>query len=509
MQFKLPKSIYNYVSAIGAVLVLGSILELIFQLLIALFTNQNGYFLGIFMFVFVPLNLMLGIILIFAGIYISKRISKSKNTGENLEQGPNEHYASQNKAVIVFIIGMVIFFVVVMIGNIKTMDFANSDAFCGEICHSAMEPEFISYKNSKHDNVTCIHCHYSDNDNLFIKSKLAALRQIGTIVGGDYKHPLTIPPHTLEPGRNTCEHCHKPAMFNPRILRNKENFLSDKENTKWITRLILRVGNEHSSKVSTKGIHWHMHRDNIVQFVSLDDKKQDLPWVRYININENDTTIYIDSTSDFQPSSLDTVEIFTMDCMDCHNRISHNFASPSEFIDREISQGNISETLYEIKRLLIDICEEEFPNVDSLKTYSIIYLKNFYTKNYPGYYLKNEKIIKSAITVFTNEYAKNIFPEMKVKWDSFPSNAGHKYNPGCFRCHNDLHKSEEGIILKRDCNQCHTITSQGNPNYLENAIHGEELEFSHPVDIDESWRETNCNECHTGLTPNVYGDNDD
>jgi len=32
-------------------------------------------------------------------------------------------------------------------------------------------------------------------------------------------------------------------------------------------------------------------------------------------------------------------------------------------------------------------------------------------------------------------YHQNFFPEMRVSWQAYPDNIGHKEFPGCFRCH--------------------------------------------------------------------------
>jgi hypothetical protein len=36
---------------------------------------------------------------------------------------------------------------------------------------------------------------------------------------------------------------------------------------------------------------------------------------------------------------------------------------------------------------------------------------------------------------------------------------------------------------------------------MEYAMAGLGLDFKHPVDIDEEWRESLCTDCHTGLNP--------
>jgi hypothetical protein len=55
-----------------------------------------------------------------------------------------------------------------------------------------------------------------------------------------------------------------------------------------------------------------------------------------------------------------------------------------------------------------------------------------------------------------------VFPTMNVSWGSYPNNVGHSDPgpspfPGCFRCHDDSHKSRAGKAISQDCGLCHTI----------------------------------------------------
>jgi len=44
-----------------------------------------------------------------------------------------------------------------------------------------------------------------------------------------------------------------------------------------------------------------------------------------------------------------------MDCIDCHNRPSHNYRPPQGFIDDAITSGEISRELPDIKYLAMEI----------------------------------------------------------------------------------------------------------------------------------------------------------
>jgi hypothetical protein len=46
---------------------------------------------------------------------------------------------------------------------------------------------------------------------------------------------------------------------------------------------------------------------------------------------------------------------------------------------------------------------------------------------------------------------------MNVSWGTYVNNIGHSSGPGCFRCHDDNHKSKDGAVIRQDCDLCHTI----------------------------------------------------
>jgi len=37
------------------------------------------------------------------------------------------------------------------------------------------------------------------------------------------------------------------------------------------------------------------------------------------------------------------------------------------------------------------------------------------------------------------------------------NNIGHMDSPGCFRCHDDSHKTKDGMAIGQDCETCHAI----------------------------------------------------
>ncbi len=52
-------------------------------------------------------------------------------------------------------------------------------------------------------------------------------------------------------------------------------------------------------------------------------------------------------------------------------------------------------------------------------------------------------------------YNRNVFPDLKVSWGTYPNNLGHTDFPGCFRCHDGSHTTRDGKTIAQDCNSCH------------------------------------------------------
>ena len=64
-------------------------------------------------------------------------------------------------------------------------------------------------------------------------------------------------------------------------------------------------------------------------------------------------------------------------------------------------------------------------------------------------------------------FATTIFPERKADWRVYPNNNGHKDSAGCFRCHDDKHKTPTGEKVRAsDCTSCHTLIAQGKDQEL-------------------------------------------
>lgn len=189
----------------------------------------------------------------------------------------------------------------------------------------------------------------------------------------------------------------------------------------------------------------------------------------------------------------------TMDCIDCHNRPSHNYNSPPVYFDRAMLTGGVSREIPFIKKTAMEILANTFTDRDTAIIQIRDLILNFYKSDYPDYLSDNNDKIEKSITSVQNAFSQNTFPAMGVNYSVYPDHIGHLETEGCFRCHNDAFVSETGRRITRDCNICHTIVGQGKPGAMNYSNIREPLEFVHPVDIGTAWSEANCSECHKFL----------
>ena len=497
---KLPKSYYNPLSIFGSILAGISLALILFLIALSLIFDLGGSYTGLFTFIVLPVFLLIGLVLIPIGM-----ARKAKKLREMEEGAPDKwlkidmnNYTHWN-ASILFTIATFIFLFLTGIGSYEAFHYTESNEFCGTLCHKVMKPEYIAYQNSSHARVTCVDCHVGEGADWYVKSKLSGLYQVYSVTFNKYPQPIPTPIHNLRPARETCEKCHWPNKFYSYRIDNQIHYLADEVNTMWNIQLKMKIGASHGSQGFTEGFHWHINPNVQIDYIASDEKREYLPWVRYINKETGDTIIYEDLYEPLDENAKDSLEVRKMDCLDCHNRPSHNYLTPQEFIDFNMAAGEISVELPEIKMVSIKLINKEYSTEDTAMILIDSLVNKYYSKNYPDIYDTNKVLIDKAIAGIQNAFKKNVFPEMKASWDAYPNHIGHKEFNGCFRCHNDMHTSAYGEIISKECKNCHTILVQGTADDLQVAAFNESLEFIHPVDVDGAEKEMNCTECHRYL----------
>ena len=497
---KLPHAYFNTISYIGTIIALINILFIISLFFITTYRQSGGPYTGIYIYMVLPSFLLFGLILIPIGMII--KIRKSKTQEKKLVHKKmiiDLNDSRHRNALLIFLTATIFFIFYISYISYEAFHYTESNEFCGKLCHTVMEPEYTAYQNLSHANVPCVECHIGSGADWFVRAKISGMYQVYSVLLKKYPKPIPTPIEHLRPARETCEHCHWPQKFTPNLLISEKHYLSDEQNTEWNIHLRMKIGSSHSSMGLQEGIHWHINKDVKIEYIPSSPDRENIPWVKYINLATGDTIIYEDPENPISEEDLLASAPRIMDCMDCHNRPTHNFLTPQNFIDNAIAAGDIPQNLPRIKEITMQILTDNFDNTDTALQIIENKILDFYKENYPDIFSDQRELVDKAISGVHDEFQKNMFPEMRADWDSYPDHIGHIEYNGCFRCHNDNHKSEDGRTITKDCNLCHTILTQGEADSLEVTSLDSSLEFRHPVNIDNAWKEALCADCHRYL----------
>jgi hypothetical protein len=340
---------------------------------------------------------------------------------------------------------------VVLIAGVYTWEYTNSPVFCGTMCHT-MPPEYTAYLTSPHARVDCVDCHIGKG---FLATRI-------TRKAGDIKHVLAtafrsyeypIRAGEMRPARETCEKCHSPQKFSDDSLRTIPTYGDDKNSSLTYTYLVLKTGGGSKRLGLGKGIHWHI--ENQVYYLPTDLEEQDIPFVRVVN-DDGSVTDYLEVGSEIDPATVQAGELKEMDCITCHNRITHLVYQPEDSVDRLLSQGLISTQIPDIRRKAVEVMRAPYATMDEARQ-GIEALKDYYRTTYPDFAAENAEGLRQAIDALQTTYVESVFLEQKVDWDAHPNNIGHLNAPGCFRCHDGKHLTEQDQAIRLECNLCHAI----------------------------------------------------
>jgi hypothetical protein len=479
-----PRSNFNnWISAIGGVIAIGALFS--FALLVWMdFTgdHKNPY-LGIFTYIIAPGFLITGIGTAIFGALAQRRwtiqhaLAPDKWRLDFSDPG-------QRRYLILLGSGGVVFLLLSTFGSYQSYHYAESNLFCGLVCHRAMSPEFATYQRGGHARVDCVQCHIGPGAKAFIQAKVNGTEQLVTYTLDSYKRPIDTPVKNLRPARETCEKCHWPEKFLGNLDVTFDHYLSDKRNTSYSVRMLMKVNAGRPGSPLT-GIHWHVSPDSSVEYYAADAKRQDIVWMRVTNKKDGSAKIFRNEEFKGEPPA---GLIREMDCIDCHNRPAHVFPPANDAVEKAMALGVLGTTLPNIKRTAVQaLLQKEITTTAEAPQKIAEFIKAKYT---------DSPEVPATVAAVQKIYTETIFPERKADWRIYPNNIGHKDWPGCTRCHDDKHRTANGETVRAsDCTSCHVILAQGKGAELA-TLTASGLEFKHPG--GEYDAELKCADCHNG-----------
>jgi hypothetical protein len=441
------------VALFGAALTtVAAVLFLILLLLDALGYFHNPYF-GLLLFVAIPAAFVVGLILIPIGARLAAR---RRAAGAPPPEWPvfDLNVARQRKLIGAVLLLTIVNLVLLSMASYGAVHYMETTEFCGQVCHTTMEPQYVAHQSGPHARVPCVACHVGPGVDALVESKLAGTRQLWQIVSRNVPAPVPSPVASMRPARETCENCHWPEKFHGDEVRVIREYAEDEANTETVTTLTMFVGGGSSKLGVGTGIHWHMNLDNQIDYITTDPKREVIPWVR---LQARDGTVREFTTPGTTPEQLAKGERRRMDCLDCHSRPAHSLApTPERALNEAIGRGLIPRELPFVRREALAAITPPYPDKEAALAAIATKLREFYKGNPPA----NAALVDRAVAATQDLWARNVFPKMKVTWGTYPNHISHIDTAGCFRCHDDEHTTKDGRLIKQDCEMCHKEQEQ-------------------------------------------------
>jgi hypothetical protein len=442
MRVDLPSAVRNPVSLIGVAV--ATAMAVVFLLLLALeFTGQlTNPYAGLLVFVAVPFVFVLGLLLIPIGIWRQHRRIAAGYAPDDWPVIDLRLPRTRSVIVGVALLTIVNVFIVSLAG-FGAVHHMESTEFCGQTCHTTMEPEWKAHQASPHSKVACVKCHVGPGASGFVEAKAAGTRQLWHVIINKVPAPVEAPVRSMPTARETCFGCHSGVKQQGDRLKVIREYSDDETGTETVTTLQMHVGGINP----VSGIHWHIAQQ--IEYIATDRERQTIPYVKFTDGNGNVKEYAADGVTKEQ---LAQGERRSMDCMDCHNRPAHTFdPSPERAVDIAIASGNLPRTLPFARREAVAALKDEYGSGAEARDGIDTRLRKAFASH------AKDPALDRTVTAVQDIYARNVFPAMKVKWATYPNNIGHTFFNGCFRCHDDNHKASDGSVIKQDCETCHAM----------------------------------------------------
>jgi hypothetical protein len=435
-----PLAIAGALTATASAVVFGA---LVVAMLAGLLQNPYA---GLVVFIAIPACFVLGLILIPLGVRLQRR--KLARDASAVDWPVLDfRLASVRRTSLVIAALTAVSVAILLVAGYGGLHSMESPGFCGQACHTPMHPQFTAWQQAPHARVACVACHIGEGAGAFVHAKLSGVRQLVHVASTSYPRPIP-PGAEMRPGAQarTCVGCHQPGHASGDRIKVIREYADDEKSSETLTVLQMHLN---ASSSSTRAIHWHADPAVRVEYVSTDPERQTIPYVRVTDAKGEVREYRAEDATD---QAISSGARRTMDCVDCHNVVGHPIApTPERAVDQAIAAGRVSRELPYARREGLRVLKASYPTQDEAGRAIDHELRKFFGSR-PG----QQDSVARAVSAFQDVYRRNVFPAMKVTFGAYPDNKGHVTSNGCFRCHDDLHKTRDGSAISADCGYCHT-----------------------------------------------------
>ena len=211
------------------------------------------------------------------------------------------------------------------------------------------------------------------------------------------------------------------------------------KNTETQTVVVLHLGG-HDSLSHLTGIHG-VHLGHI-EYIATDPTRTTIPWVQRRNADGSETAFGSSTLKGAVPQG----ERRVMDCIDCHNRASHTFATAEDALNRAMADGAVSPSLPWVHKEGLALLKADYASQDEARAEDSRAAHAVLSQRAIRMCWRRRPTRQSSGRGIGQRLHQNVFPEMKVTWGTHPNHIGHMNYPGCFRCHDGDHMSKDGTV---------------------------------------------------------------
>jgi nitrate/TMAO reductase-like tetraheme cytochrome c subunit len=441
----------HWLTRLGLVLVITALSTWLFFLPSGQPEHGENPYKGLVLYLILPAVFFAGLVLVAVGVVVGRR-----RIGERLKAGTVRLQTARQRLILFLAVTIGANLLIGSQASYRAIQYMDTPQFCGGVCHSE-RPEFVGHKDSNHASVPCAECHVAPGQSGWIKAKMNGTRQLWQEVTGTYSKPCppALASGRLVPSRQTCEHCHWADKIVATRFVLVPTYASDEHNSATYSALLMLVGG-----ARMKGIHHaHFAGGFEIRYAASDAKRETIPWVERRNTRTGETTTYLAEGA--KSEQVAGLEKHTMQCVDCHNRPTHDFLLPERALDRAIALGQISVTLPFIRKQGLAALKVAYASNAEAAQKIPAAIEAYYAQAYPQLAAERKADIAEAGKAILAVYDRNVFPDLKVTWGAYPNNLGHTDFPGCFRCHDGSHATSDGKgTISQDCEVCHNVLAQ-------------------------------------------------
>jgi hypothetical protein len=343
--------------------------------------------------------------------------------------------------------------------GVATWEYTNSDAFCANACHTVHPEEIFSHQQSYHAQVACVECHIGR-----MSFFPAAIEKSGHVthawaILAGYERPLTSP--SLPAASVSCEGCHTANTHRANPVRVTRRFAPDEKNSESKLTMAVRIVGREFGREPPRDVNWHA--SGAVRFIAMDPQQLNVRWVEATR-RDGEKVIYEHVRQPLGEQEAVQADKKVMDCIDCHNRAGHYFRDPELVVDEALARGDLTSSFPFVKARVMELVNTAFDTEAEIRA-AVEQAWADYREDFAGLAETDPEAWQRAqeATQARQEFVVQLITNSQflgaedISWRSFPDHNGHKYSPGCFRCHNGTLQTDTGTPVPVNCTNCHTI----------------------------------------------------